>query len=109
MPREIPFEAKDLPLKADVSLLGAIIGEVVREQCGEDFFHRLERVRRAAIDRREGREAGTLALDAALGDADAAIAEDLVRAFSAWSGCPADCMERAVELPIPSIADRRPR
>jgi phosphoenolpyruvate carboxylase len=84
MAREIPFESKDLPLKADVSVLGAIIGEVVREQCGEDFFHRLERVRRAAIDRREGHQAGTLALDAALGDADAAIAEDLVRAFSAW-------------------------
>jgi phosphoenolpyruvate carboxylase len=84
MAREIPFEAKDLPLKADVSVLGAIIGEVVREQCGEHFFHRLERVRNAAIDRREGHQSGTAALDAALGDADAAIAEDLVRSFSAW-------------------------
>jgi len=84
MAREIPFEAKDLPLKADVSVLGAIVGEVVREQCGEHFFHRLERVRRAAIDRREGQESGTAALDGALGDADAAIAEDLVRSFSAW-------------------------
>lgn len=84
MAREIPFEPKDLPLKADVSVLGAIVGEVVREQCGEHFFHRLERVRRAAIDRREGHESGTAALDAALGDADAVIAEDLVRSFSAW-------------------------
>ncbi len=84
MAREIPFEAKDLPLKSDVSVLGGIIGEVVREQCGEEFFERLERVRRAAIDRREGHESATDALDGALGDATAAIADDLVRAFSAW-------------------------
>jgi phosphoenolpyruvate carboxylase len=84
MAREIPFEAKDLPLKADVSALGAIVGEVVREQCGEAFFDRLERVRRAAIDRREGHVWGTQALDEALGDSSAATAEDLVRAFSAY-------------------------
>ena len=51
--REVEFPEKDLPLKVDVGLLGALVGEVLQEQCGEEFFALVEAVRKAAIARRE--------------------------------------------------------
>lgn len=43
------FAAKDVPLRDDVRTLGALVGDVLREQCGEDFFQLVERARHAAI------------------------------------------------------------
>ena len=54
MPRDrVQFEAKDEPLRRDVGQLGALLGEVIREQCGEALFDAVERVRLAAIEQRE--------------------------------------------------------
>ena len=43
------FAPKDVPLRDDVRTLGALVGDVLREQCGEDFFQLVERARHAAI------------------------------------------------------------
>ena len=43
------FAPKDAPLRDDVRTLGALVGDVLREQCGEDFFQLVERSRHAAI------------------------------------------------------------
>jgi phosphoenolpyruvate carboxylase len=40
---------KDLPLRDDTRLLGRLLGDVLREQTGEDGFERIESVRRRAI------------------------------------------------------------
>ncbi|MEM9173007.1 MAG: phosphoenolpyruvate carboxylase [Pseudomonadota bacterium] len=81
--REIVFADKDQPLRKDVRVLGGMVGELLREQCGDAFFERVESTRRMAIDRREGEvEAETLA--AHVTGMDAASAQNFTRAFSTY-------------------------
>jgi phosphoenolpyruvate carboxylase len=80
--QRVQFDAKDEPLRRDVGRLGALLGEVIREQCGEAIFDAVERVRQAAIEQREsGRPCDPTQL---LGELSVAETEDLIRAFSAW-------------------------
>ena len=47
---------KDAALSADIYLLGRILGDVVRDQAGDEVFDLVEAVRRRAVDaRRDGR------------------------------------------------------
>ena len=47
---------KDAALSADIRLLGRMLGDVVREQAGDEVFDLVEAVRRRAVDaRRDGR------------------------------------------------------
>ncbi len=45
---------KDAALSADIHLLGRILGDVVRDQAGEEVFDLVEAVRRRAVDARRG-------------------------------------------------------
>ncbi|MFZ0733336.1 MAG: phosphoenolpyruvate carboxylase [Candidatus Sulfotelmatobacter sp.] len=45
--------AKDNPLRRDVRSLGAILGEVISEQCGQELFESVEELRRLLIEHRE--------------------------------------------------------
>ncbi|HEV2469948.1 MAG TPA: phosphoenolpyruvate carboxylase [Candidatus Sulfotelmatobacter sp.] len=45
--------AKDNPLRRDVRSLGAILGEVITEQCGQELFESVEELRRLLIEHRE--------------------------------------------------------
>jgi phosphoenolpyruvate carboxylase len=84
MSRTVEFEAHDLPLREDVSLLGKLVGQMLSDQLGASFFELLEQVRRCAIARREG-DAGRLGeLCGLLGDLPVERALDLVRAFSTY-------------------------
>ena len=49
----IQFPTKDAGLREDVHALGALIGEILRDQGGEEFFEPVEGDRVAAIARRE--------------------------------------------------------
>ena len=53
----IQFPPKDAGLREDVHALGDLIGEILRDQGGEEFFDLVEGDRRAAIARRERRPA----------------------------------------------------
>jgi phosphoenolpyruvate carboxylase len=46
-------ELKEAPLRRDVRSLGALLGEVLREQAGEHLYAAVEALRRTAIARRE--------------------------------------------------------
>jgi len=46
-------ELKEAPLRRDVRSLGALLGEVLREQAGEPLYDAVEALRRIAIARRE--------------------------------------------------------
>ena len=46
-------EMKTAPLRRDVRSLGVLLGEVLREQAGDDLFDAVENLRRTAIARRE--------------------------------------------------------
>src|SRR3981081_1781413 len=72
------FAPKDVPLKDDVRTLGALVGDVIREQCGDAFFLLVERARHAAI---AGEDDQLQALVKGLPPRDA---ETLVRAFATY-------------------------
>ena len=46
-------ELKDAPLRRDVRSLGTLLGEVLREQAGEEFFAHVEALRQGTIRRRD--------------------------------------------------------
>ena len=75
---EIEFAPKDAQLRDDVRTLGALVGDVLREQCGEEFFQLVERARRAAINSAQDE------LHALLRGLPAHDAETLIRAFSTY-------------------------
>src|SRR5690606_29661982 len=93
--REVDLPESDRPLRDDVNRLGALVGEIIAEQEGQPFFEEVERLRRAAILRREsGDDAGALAAE--LAGRPLAEAEALVRAFATWFGAvnPAERVHR---------------
>jgi phosphoenolpyruvate carboxylase len=90
--QSIQFPIKDSALREDVHALGALIGETLRDQGGEEFFKLVEGDRQAAI-RRRGSGSVEGAAEQAEGEADLqkrtmgrspAAATDLTRAFSVW-------------------------
>jgi len=76
--RDVEFAPKDAQLRDDVRTLGALVGDVLREQCGDAFFQLVERARRAAI---AGSDDELHALLRGLPPRDA---ETLVRAFTTY-------------------------
>ena len=52
-------DLKSAPLRRDVRSLGALLGEVLREQAGPDLFDAVETLRRDSISRREAEPAQT--------------------------------------------------
>jgi phosphoenolpyruvate carboxylase len=73
----------DAPLREDVSRIGAMVGQMLAEQCGEGFFEKVEAVRTAAIRRRRDDEP-VAPLAASLSDMQAGDAEALARAFATY-------------------------
>ncbi|HEV8381043.1 MAG TPA: phosphoenolpyruvate carboxylase [Gemmatimonadales bacterium] len=76
--REVEFAPKDAPLRDDVRILGALVGDVLREQCGEPFFQLVERARRASI------ASADTELHSLVRDLPPRDAETLIRAFSTY-------------------------
>ena len=81
---DVEFAPKDAALREDVHALGALVGEVIREQGGEELFAIVEGDRVAAIARREGQSGGASELISRVEGRPPALARDLVRAFSTW-------------------------
>ncbi len=75
---------EDAPLRADVRAVGALVGEVIARQCGDEFYGTVESVRRAAIARRRGQEGAAGELTGHLHRLDSAAAGELVRAFATY-------------------------
>lgn len=84
MPDRASFSPKDDALRADVSALGAMVGDMLREQGGDGLFERVESARQAAVARRAGDEAAGAELERILGQGDVTGAAELVRAFSTY-------------------------
>jgi phosphoenolpyruvate carboxylase len=77
-------DAADAPLREDIRLLGRVLGEVVREQSGDDVLALVEstrvetfRLRRSEVDRAD--------VAARLGALDVRSANHVIRAFSHFS------------------------
>jgi phosphoenolpyruvate carboxylase len=79
--RDLP--ATDQALRDDVNRVGSLVGEILAEQEGAAFLDEVERIRVAAIQRRET-HASTEAMEGELAGVDVAHATALVRAFSTY-------------------------
>ncbi|MEJ8566747.1 phosphoenolpyruvate carboxylase [Elongatibacter sediminis] len=79
--RPVQLPDKDRPLRADVSLLGSLVGDMLAEQHGPALLERVERVRKASILEREDPSAGD-ALDQALEGLEGGEAGRVIQAFS---------------------------
>ncbi|HVY24087.1 MAG TPA: phosphoenolpyruvate carboxylase [Steroidobacteraceae bacterium] len=85
MPRqEIHFPLKDTALRDDVHMLGALVGDVLKEQGGDALFDAVEGDRQAALARRGGDADAGVQLTLRTRDRSGSEARDLVRAFSTW-------------------------
>ncbi|MCA9757066.1 MAG: phosphoenolpyruvate carboxylase, partial [Candidatus Eisenbacteria bacterium] len=80
----LPFQEKDQPLRDEVRILGAILGEVIQEQEGIGLFDEVEAIRADAIARRKGNEAAERRLIERISSVSSAERASLVEAFSAY-------------------------
>jgi len=81
--RQIEIPEKDLPLRADVRLLGSLVGDVLVDQHGQDLLDRVEAVRKASIRQREAPSAEA-ELDAALSGLGPEQAMLVIQAFASY-------------------------
>jgi phosphoenolpyruvate carboxylase len=82
--QDITFEDKDQALRDDVRMLGTLIGELLKEQGGEELFEIVENARLRAIRRREGNELPGEDLENLIHDMDLSLAMEVIRAFSTY-------------------------
>jgi phosphoenolpyruvate carboxylase len=82
--RHIELPEKDRPLRADVSLLGSLVGEVLVDQHGPDLLEQVEAVRKAAILSREGEGAPAADLAEFLDGLDADRQAQIIHAFTTY-------------------------
>jgi phosphoenolpyruvate carboxylase len=78
------FEDKDQALRDDVRTLGAMVGELIREQGGEELFEFVETARLRSIRRREENEVPGEELADLVGSLDSATALQVIRSFSTY-------------------------
>ncbi|MBM4224005.1 MAG: phosphoenolpyruvate carboxylase, partial [Gammaproteobacteria bacterium] len=81
---EIEFPTKHAALRDDVHMLGALVGEVLRDQGGDELFQVVEGDRRLSIARRNGDTSAATELEQRVAGREPALARDLERAFSTW-------------------------
>ncbi len=82
--QDITFEHKDQALRDDVSTLGRLVGELLKEQGGEELFEFVEDARVRAIRRREGNEKPGEELDRLVRNLDLDFALEVIRSFSTY-------------------------
>jgi phosphoenolpyruvate carboxylase len=78
------FPLKDAALRDDVHALGELVGEVLRDQCGQELFDAVEGDRLAAIGRRQGEPEAAVELVVRTQGRTPREAQELIRAFSTW-------------------------
>ena len=81
--RTVEFAPTDTLLREDVNMLGALVGDILAEQRSPEFLAEVERLRRAAIRRRES-DAPVAEIAALLEGIELEHASDLVRAFATY-------------------------
>ena len=82
--QDITFEEKDQSLRDDVRTLGAMVGDLIREQNGDELFEMVENARLRAIRRREGNERPGEELATLVKDLYPKLAAQLSRVFATY-------------------------
>jgi phosphoenolpyruvate carboxylase len=81
---DIQFPARHSALRDDVHVLGALVGDVLKDQGGDALFDLVEKDRRLSIRRRAGDKEAAAELTVQLRGRAPQVARDLARAFSMW-------------------------
>ena len=82
--QDITFENKDQALRDDVRTLGTMVGDLIREQGGDDLFEFVENARRRSIRRREDNEKPGEELAELVDNLDPDLALQVIRSFSTY-------------------------
>ena len=82
--QDITFEDKDQALRDDVRILGTLVGELIREQGGDELFDFVETARLRSIRRRENNELEGEELADLVDDLDPEKALQVIRSFSTY-------------------------
>ena len=82
--QDIMFEDKDQALRDDVRTLGSMVGDLIREQGGEELFDFVETARLRSIRRREGNEKPGEELAKLVENLDPKLALQVIRSFSTY-------------------------
>ncbi len=82
--QDITFEDKDRPLRDDVRTLGRMVGELLRDQGGEELYEFVENARRRSIRRREGNEKPGEELAELFGHLELDFTLEVIRSFSTY-------------------------
>ena len=82
--QDITFEDKDQALRDDVRRLGTFVGELLKDQGGDELFDLVENARLRSIRRREGHEVAGEDLAELVRDLELPLAMQVIRAFSTY-------------------------
>ena len=82
--QDIVFQDKDQALRDDVRTLGAMVGELISDQGGEELFDFVEAARQRSIRRRENNEKPGEELAELIRDLDPQTAIQVIRSFSTY-------------------------
>ncbi len=82
--QDIMFEDKDQPLRDDVRILGTLVGELLRDQGGDELFDIVETARLRSIRRREENEKPGEGLGELVSNLDLSLALEVIRSFSTY-------------------------
>jgi len=82
--QDIMFDDKDQALRDDVRTLGAMVGELIKEQGGDELFEFVENARQRSIRRREENEKPGEELAQLVENLDPDLALQVVRSFSTY-------------------------
>jgi phosphoenolpyruvate carboxylase len=82
--QDITFEDKDQALRADVHMLASLVGDLIREQGGDELFELVENSRLVSIRRREHNEKPGEELADLVKGLDPTLAMEVIRSFSTY-------------------------
>ena len=82
--QDIAFEDKDQALRDDVRVLGAMVGDLIKEQGGDELYEFVETARQRSIRRREENEKEGEELAELVEDLDPDHALQVIRSFSTY-------------------------
>jgi phosphoenolpyruvate carboxylase len=82
--QDITFEDKDQPLRDDVRTLGGLVGELLKEQGGDELYDFVERARLQSIRRREGNEKPGEELASLFQSLELRFTLEVIRSFSTY-------------------------
>ncbi len=82
--QDITFETKDQPLRDDVRILGALVGDLLKDQGGDALFDFVENARLRSIRRREHNDMPGEGLAELVSNLELPLALEVIRAFSTY-------------------------